>query len=50
MGGKEGNKHKWKRTPGSQGGANKAPVLALVEREGRVRSQGLSGISCGGWA
>ena len=35
VGGKEANKHKWKRTPGSQGGANKAPVLALVERDGR---------------
>ncbi len=39
VGGKEGNKHAWKRTPGSQGGANKAPVLALVEREGRMRSR-----------
>jgi hypothetical protein len=38
VGGKEANKHKAKRTPGSQGGSNKARVLALVEREGRVRS------------
>ena len=39
VGGKEANKHKAKRTPGSQGGANKAPVLALVERDGMMRSQ-----------
>jgi transposase-like protein len=37
VGGKEGNKHANKRTPGSQGGANKAAVLALVEREGTVQ-------------
>src|SRR5436305_10107640 len=34
VGGKEANKHKSKRTPGRQGGAGKAPVLALVERDG----------------
>jgi transposase-like protein len=38
VGGKEGNKHAHKRTPGSQGGANKAPLVALVERDGSVRS------------
>jgi transposase-like protein len=38
VGGKEANKHAWRRKPGSQGGANKAPVLALVERDGSVRS------------
>ena len=38
VGGKEANKHKSKRTPGRQGGAGKAPVLSLVERDGRVRS------------
>ncbi len=38
VGGKEANKHAWKRTPGSQGGANKAPVVSLVERDGKVRS------------
>ena len=38
IGGKEKNKHGSKRTPGSQGGANKEPVVSLVEREGRVRS------------
>src|SRR5438067_10669062 len=26
VGGKEANKHAWRRTPGSQGGANKAPI------------------------
>ena len=38
MGGKEKNKHANKRVPGSQGGANKAPVVSLVERGGKVRS------------
>lgn len=38
VGGKEANKHAHKRTPGSQGGTNKAPVLSLVERDGKVRS------------
>jgi transposase-like protein len=37
IGGKEKNKHAWKRTPGSQGGANKEAVVALVERDGKVR-------------
>jgi transposase-like protein len=38
VGGKEANKHAWKRTPGSQGGKGKAPILSLVERDGTVRS------------
>ena len=38
VGGKEANKHAWKRTPGRQGGVGKAPVLSLVEREGHIRS------------
>lgn len=38
VGGKESNKHKSKRTPGMQGGKGKEAVVALVEREGRVRS------------
>ena len=38
IGGKEGNKHASKRSPGRQGGKGKAPVVALVERGGRVRS------------
>jgi transposase-like protein len=36
--GKEGNKHKSKRTPGRQGGAGKMAVVALVERDGETRS------------
>lgn len=39
IGGKEGNKHKSKRQKGMQGGKGKEPVVALVERDGRVRSQ-----------
>jgi transposase-like protein len=39
IGGKETNKHKSKRTKGRQGGAGKEPVVSLVERDGRVRSQ-----------
>ncbi len=38
IGGKEKNKHANKRTPHSQGGANKEPVVSLVERAGKVRS------------
>lgn len=38
VGGKEKNKHADKRTPGSQGGANKAVVLGIVEREGELRT------------
>src|SRR5260221_5964538 len=45
VGGKEANKHKSKRTPGRQGGAGKAPVLSLVEREGRVRSQHVANVN-----
>jgi hypothetical protein len=37
VGGKEKNKHANNRTPGSQGGANKEVVVALVERDGKVR-------------
>jgi transposase-like protein len=40
IGGKEGNKHKSKRrTDGARGPVGKEPVVALVERDGRVRSQ-----------
>jgi transposase-like protein len=39
IGGKETNKHKSKRQKGMQGGKGKEPVVALVERGGRVRSQ-----------
>src|ERR1700683_464441 len=38
IGGKEGNKHKSKRTAGQQGGKGKEPVFSLVERGGKVRS------------
>jgi transposase-like protein len=39
VGGKEGNKHKSKRrTDGARGPVDKAPVVALVERDGHVRS------------
>lgn len=38
VGGKEKNKHRNKRIPGSQGGANKEAVVSLVERDGKVRS------------
>ena len=39
FGGKEGNKHANKRTPGSQGGANKATVFGMLERGGELRVQ-----------
>jgi transposase-like protein len=39
VGGKETNKHKSKRQKGMQGGKGKEPVVALVERGGRIRSQ-----------
>jgi transposase-like protein len=45
VGGKEGNKHAWRRTPGRQGGAGKAPVLSLVEREGHIRSQHVANVN-----
>ena len=39
VGGKEGNKHKSKRRKdGTRGPVDKAPVVALVERDGKVRS------------
>lgn len=38
IGGKEKNKHKSKRKPGMRGGAGKAPVVSLVERNGETRS------------
>jgi len=39
VGGKEANKHKSKRrTDGARGPIDKAPVVALVERDGSVRS------------
>jgi transposase-like protein len=38
IGGLEKNKHRNKRTPHSSGGNHKAPVFALVERNGKVRA------------
>lgn len=38
IGGKEKNKHVGKRKAGMQGGKGKAPVIALVERNGGTRS------------
>ncbi len=39
MGGKEKNKHADKRTPGSQGGANKTAVMGMLERDGELRAK-----------
>ena len=36
VGGKEKNKHADKRIAGSQGGANKTPILGIIERNGKV--------------
>jgi transposase-like protein len=38
IGGKEGNKHKSKRTHAGRGPVGKMPVVALVERDGETRS------------
>src|SRR5882672_6814170 len=45
IGGKEKNKHAWKRKKGNIGGAGKAIVHALVERDGRVRSRHIPNVS-----
>jgi|HubBroStandDraft_1064217.scaffolds.fasta_scaffold00009_38 transposase-like protein len=45
VGGKESNKHKSKRQPGMQGGKGKEAVVALVERNGRVRSQHVASVN-----
>ena len=39
IGGKEKNKHAHKRTPGSQGGANKIAVMGIMERDGELRAK-----------
>jgi transposase-like protein len=39
MGGKEKNKHADKKTPGSQGGANKVAVMGIMERDGELRAK-----------
>ena len=38
IGGKEKNKHAWQRTGGKQGGAGKAIVLGMLERDGELRT------------
>jgi transposase-like protein len=46
VGGKETNKHKSKRrTDGARGPVGKAPVLALVERDGSVRSEHVANVN-----
>jgi hypothetical protein len=45
IGGKETNKHKSKRQPGTQGGKGKQAVFALVEREGYVRSRHVADVT-----
>jgi transposase-like protein len=39
IGGKEKNKHSNKKTPGSQGGANKIAVMGITERDGELRAK-----------
>ena len=39
VGGKEKNKHANKKTPGSQGGANKAVVMGVIQRDGELRTE-----------
>jgi len=39
VGGREKNKHANKRRPGSQGGAGKAIVFGMIQREGELRAQ-----------
>jgi transposase-like protein len=45
VGGKETNKHKSKRQKGMQGGKGKEAVVALVERDGRVRSRHVASVT-----
>jgi transposase-like protein len=45
VGGKETNKHKSKRQPGTQGGKGKEPVLSLVERGGAVASYHIADVT-----
>ena len=42
VGGKEKNKHANKKTPGSQGGANKAVVIGMIQRNGELRTEHVS--------
>src|SRR6202041_3160782 len=45
IGGKEKNKHKWKRNPKNIGGAGKMIVHTLIERGGGVRSHHIANVS-----
>ena len=45
VGGKEANKHKNKRHRAGRGPVGKEPVLALVERDGKVRSHHVADVS-----
>lgn len=45
IGGKEKNKHASKRTGGKQGGAGKAAVLGILERDGELRTGTLANLS-----
>jgi len=47
VGGKAKNRHVSKRGVGGQGGSGKEAVVALVERQGRVRSQHVATVSGG---
>ena len=42
VGGKQKNKHANKKTPGSQGGANKAVVIGVIQRDGELRTEHVS--------
>ena len=39
IGGKEKNKHEWQRTGGKQGGAGKAVVMGIIQRDGELRAK-----------
>ena len=45
IGGKEGNKHAWKRMGVGGGPGGKAPVVALVERDGAMRSHHVANVN-----
>jgi transposase-like protein len=45
VGGKEANKHASKRTSGRQGGKGKQAVVALVERDGGIRSHHVASVT-----
>lgn len=45
IGGREKNKHKWKRNKGNIGGTGKQIVFSLIERGGKVRSQHIADVT-----